>query len=68
MTCAVVENQKGKVTHHTNVDRCSVGLSCGKPFVRLTLSDGSEQVIEGAVSGRLVDDAWYLENSGLVPQ
>lgn len=67
MTCAVVENQNGKKTHHTNVEKCSVGSRRSKTFVRLTLCDGSEEIIEGAVSGRLVNDTWYVENSGLVP-
>lgn len=67
MTCAVVENQNGRKSHYTNVVSCSVGMSRRKPFVRLTMCDGSEKIIEGAVSGRLVEDTWYIENSGLVP-
>lgn len=69
MACAVVENAKGKITHHTNVLSVGIQLSRGKSAVRLTLIDGSEQIVEGAISGRLVDDLWYVEKaSGLIPQ
>lgn len=68
MACAVVEHQNGRKTHHTNVTNCSVGMRRGQAFVRLTLCDDSEQIIEGAVSGRLVDDAWLaMHATGLVP-
>ena len=67
MSCAVVEYQTGKKTHHTNVLSCSVGSRRRQLFVKLKLVDGGEQVIQGAVSCRLVDDAWYALNaSGFV--
>ena len=68
MTYAIVEHQNGKKAHHTNVMRCAVGSRRGRIYVRLLLSDGSEQVIDGAVAGRLVADDWYVAHaSGLVP-
>ncbi|GAB5604876.1 hypothetical protein TK5_09550 [Sideroxyarcus sp. TK5] len=63
MNCAVVEHQTGKKTHLTNVLACSVGQRQRQPFVKLRLVDGSEQVIQGAVSCNLVDDAWYVMNA-----
>jgi hypothetical protein len=69
MTCAVVEHQNGKKTHHTNVTNCSLVMRRRQSSVKLVLVDGSERMIVGAVSGRLVDDAWYVQNaSGLMPQ
>lgn len=69
MTCAVVEYQNGKKTHHTNVMSCSLVMRRCQSSVKLILGDGSEQMIVGAVSGRLVDDAWYVQNaSRLMPQ
>jgi len=63
MSCAVVEHPTGKKTHHTNVLACSVGSRRRQLFVKLRLVDGSEQVIQGAVSCMLVDDAWYAMNA-----
>ncbi len=60
MACAVVEHGDGRKTHHTEVVRGGVRMVRQKPAVRLELTDGSVEHIEGAVSVRVVADDWFV--------
>ncbi len=66
MTCAVVENANGKLTHHTSVINGDVSQTRNTVCVKLNLSDLSEEIINSGVAIKLVSDDWQDSNNPLI--